>query len=78
MKTKQPFIPELQNYKLACMADPAHQGRIGRVRQMVILKSNDNIFFDAHFVFICVKSFKKVHSQLFCILLGLGQSTSHM
>ena len=55
------------------MDDPAHQGRIGRARQLVVLKSNDENFFDAHFVFICVKCRKKVHSQLCSILLGLGQ-----
>ena len=32
-------------------------------------------FFDAHFVFIW---FKKLHSQHCSILLGLGQSPSHM
>ena len=46
--------------------------------QLVVLKSNNEIFFDAHFVFICVKSFNKVHSQLCSILLGLGQPTSQM
>ena len=32
----------------------------------------------AHFVFIWVKSSKKVHSQLCSILCGLGQPSSHM
>ena len=36
------------------------------------------IIFDAHFVFTWVESFRKVHSQLCSILLGLGQPTSHM
>ena len=35
-------------------------------------------FFDALFVFVWVKTFRKVHSQLSCILLGLGQPISHM
>ena len=39
---------------------------------------NSEVFFDAHFVFMCLKSFKKVHSQLCSILLGLGQHSSHM
>ena len=34
-------------------------------------------FFDADFVFIWVKSFRKVYSQLCSILQGLGQPTSH-
>ena len=34
--------------------------------------------FNAYFVFVCVKSLIKVHSQLCSILLGLGQPTSHM
>ena len=34
--------------------------------------------FDANFVFVWVKSLKKVHSQLCSILLGLGQLSSHM
>ena len=29
---------------LACMADTAHQGRIGSARQLVVLKYNDEIF----------------------------------
>ena len=60
------------------MAYPADQGRIDRARQLVVLKSNDEIFFGAYFVFICVNSFKKVHSRFCSILLGLGQPTSHM
>ena len=58
------------------MADLAHQGRIGREHQLVVLKFNYEIF--VHFVFICLKSFKNVQSQLCSILLGLGQATSHM
>ena len=34
--------------------------------------------FDADFVFVWEKSLKKVHSQLFSILRGLGQPSSHM
>ena len=56
---KKKIIIALKNYQLACMADPAHEGRIGLARQLVVLKSNDGIFFDAHFVSICLKSFKK-------------------
>ena len=37
-----------------------------------------NLFFDAHFVFIWVKSFKKVYFQLCPTLFGLRQLTSHM
>ena len=36
------------------------------------------IIFDAHFVFTWLESFRKVHSQLCSILLGLEQPTSHM
>ena len=36
------------------------------------------IIFDAHFVFTWVESFRKDHSQLCSILLGLEQPTSHM
>ena len=37
-----------------------------------------NFFFHPNFVLMWVKIFKKMHSQLCSILLGLGQPTSHM
>ena len=50
------------------MTDLAHQGWVGHTRYLVVLQSNDEIFFDAYFVFIWVKSSKKVLSHLCSIL----------
>ena len=60
MSIKKDFIIGLQNYKLAYKANTVLMGRIGHARQLVeVLKSNDEIFFDSHFEFICLKNFKK-------------------
>ena len=52
--------------------------RIDHACYLIVLKSNDDIFFHPDFVLIWVKTIKKVHSQLCSILLGLGQPTNHM
>ena len=57
--SKKDFIIGLQNYKLACMADPANQGWIGRKLYLVVLKSNDEIFFWCSLCIYMGKEFQK-------------------
>ena len=68
LSIKKDFIIELQRYQLACTSNTALMSQIGHACQLVVLKSNDEIFFEAHLLFIWVKSFKKVHFQL-CFIL---------
>ena len=56
------------------MADMAHLGWISCTSQLVFLKLTSEKFFVAHFVFVWVKTFRKVKSQLCCNSEGLGQT----
>ena len=56
------FIIGLQSWLLGSMANPALNGQIGRATHLITLTAMDEYFFDANFVFIWVKTFRKVYS----------------
>ena len=62
MSTKKRFYHWTSELQLAWMANPALMG------QIVVLKSNDEIFFHPNLVFILLKKFIKTNTQLCSIL----------
>ena len=72
-KSKTFFTQWIKNYHLSSTAISALMDRIGHVALLMILKAASEKVFCAHFEFLWVETFKKLHSQLSCNLQGLGQ-----
>ena len=65
-----------KKYQLVSAADLAHQGWIGHATNLAILKPNDEIYFDAHFVFEWVlREFQK--SALLTLFHFVGVRTAY-
>ena len=69
-------LPAKQHSQIS--PDSDHLGRFGCAAQLVSFLSIDENFFDAHFVFVWVKSFKKVRPNFCSIFSGLRQPSSQI